>query len=447
MTRVGCCMLALACAAAASVRAEVPEKCGFDISQDRESALYRTGETATFAVRVSDAHGGTLTNGLVEWSLDNFGSVSVGKGVADLANGNPFAVRGTLQEPGFLRLTVRMGKHRRFWGVGYDVDAIRQTEPGPADFDAYWQSEKDRLAREVPLDARCEKIDRQCSSARDTYLISFATFNATRVWGFMTIPADRTKAPFRTVMRVCDAGTGATGPWSDRSDEITVTMNVFPFRPAASEKEQAGLLKDLNDGLARRYGLPSGTYCANCGIGTSREAYFFHDSMLGLARAVDWLAAHPEVDAKRFVYFGSSQGGGYGLYLNYLSPRFVKSVFAVPAATGHYGYRQKRENGWPNLIPNQPAEKRAVAEKLAAYFDGVNFAARIRTPVRFIVGFADGCCPPPDVYSAFNVCPSPDKAIVNAVGAEHCGEIGWAWWIDSHRGAPSWLDYNAWLRK
>lgn len=433
--------------AAARVCAETSAKPVFDIGQDRENALYGCGETAAFTVRVTDGQGAAVTNGLVAWTLDNFGSVKVGDGSADLAKGNPFAVCGKLDEPGFLRLTVRSGKTRRFWSVGYDVGKIRQNEPCPADFDAYWQSEKARLAREVPLDARCEKVDRLSSAARDTFLISFATFNGTRLWGFMTVPTDRSKAPFRTVMRICDAGTGATGPWSDRSDEVTVTLNVFPFRPAANGKEQQKLLTALNDELSRKYGLRPGTYCANCGIGESREDYFFHDAMLGLARAVDWIAERPEVDPKRLVYFGSSQGGGFGLYVNYLSPRFTRAVFAVPAMTGHFGFRQNRQCGWPDLLANQPQGKRAAAEKWAAYFDGVNFAARIKIPVRFIVGFADGCCPPPDVYSAYNVCPSADKAIVNAVGAEHCGEIGWIWWIDNHRGAPTWLDHNAWLRK
>ena len=445
MRHIAIFLLGLTCAVV-GVCTETSAKPTFDIVQDRENALYGCGETATFTVRVADSQGGAPTNGLVAWTLDNFGSVKVGSGSADLAKANPFTVRGKLDEPGFLRLTARCDDASKVWSVGYDVGRIRQDEPCPADFDEYWQGEKARLAREVPLDARCEKVDRMCSAARDAYRISFATFNGTRLWGFMTIPTDRSKAPFRTVLRVCDAGTGATGPWSDRTDEITVTMNVFPFEPAANEKEQRKLLDAFNRSQAAKYGLAPGSYCALCGVGDSREDYFFHDAMLGLARAVDWIAARPEVDPKRLVYFGSSQGGGFGLYLNYLVPRFVRAVFAVPAATGHFGFRQRRQDGWPNLVLHQPAAKRAAAERNAAYFDGVNFAARIRVPVRFIVGFADGCCPPPNVYAAYNVCPSADKAIVNAVGAEHCGSIGWIWWIDNHRGAPSWLDHNAWLR-
>ena len=108
----------------------------------------------------------------------------------------------------------------------------------------------------------------------------------------------------------------------------------------------------------------------------------------------------------------------------------------------HFGYKQGRDAGWPKLISNQRPEKRAAAERNAAYFDGVNFAARIKTPIRFIVGFIDQTCPPADVYAAYNVCPSKDKAIVNAIGSPH----GWGGWYSKNKGKPGWIDFDAWLR-
>ena len=72
----------------------------------------------------------------------------------------------------------------------------------------------------------------------------------------------------------------------------------------------------------------------------------------------------------------------------------------------------------------------------------MNFAARIKTPIRFIVGFADQTCPPADVYAAYNVCPAKDKAIVNAIGSPH----GWHSWYSKNKGTPGFIDFNAWLR-
>jgi len=435
------CRFAFAALFACSARAD-----RIVVAQDREDGLYRCGETASFSVSVCDDAGRPLTVGKADWTLDNFGLKSVAKGTADLSAANPFVVRGTLQTPDFLRLKVRAGTNSVSWSVGYDVAAIRQNEPAPADFDAYWRGEQARLAKTVPLDATCE-LDPVRSKDRpyETHLIGFATFNGTRVWGFMTIPRDRSRAPFATRVRVCDAGYGAWDTWEPSSTEVVVTLNVFDFKPGRTLEENKALVSDMSARWAARHGLKKGTFYSMAGMGTGRDDYIFHDAMLGLDRAVDWVAQRPEVDPSRIYYIGSSQGGGFGLYLNYLNSHFARACFIVPACTGHYGYKQSRQSGWPQLVKGQPTpEKVAVAEKYAGYYDGVNFAAGIRHPVRFVVGFADETCPPADVYSAYNICPAADKGIVNCIGSGHGGT---GKWIKANRGKPSWLDCEAWLHE
>lgn len=415
---------------------------GVTVTCDRESGLYTAGEEATFTVTVTDA-AGTVRAGTAKWTLDNFGAKKITAGESDLAAGNPFVVKGRLAEDGFLRLGVQSGTNTCTFSVGYDVGSIRQTTPRPADFDAYWQSEKARLAREVPLDPRCEKADWLSKRAQMTiYRISFATFGGKRLWGFMSVPDDRSKAPFRTRVRICDAGYGAIGPWEANESEVTVTLNVHYFEPGKTAAEQKKLIDDLNKGIAEKYGRPGMTY-RTAGIDGARGDCYFHDAIVGLARAIDWLAERPEVDPARIVYFGSSQGGGFGLFVNYLNPRFSRACFAVPAITGHFGHRQERADGWPNYISFFSKEGRAAAERNASYYDGVNFAAGIKHPVRFVVGFADTCCPPPDVYAAYNICPSKDKAIINCIGAGHCEFGGW---VNRNRAKLPQVDFNAWLR-
>jgi len=412
-----------------------------EVVQDRPDALYAVGDEAAFTVTVKDDAGNPLNAGDARWKLDNFGSVSLGVGKADLAAGNPFVVKGTMREPGFLRLTVNASSNSVTWGVGYDVGKIRQNEPCPDDFDAYWTAEKQRLAREVPLDARCARDEKLSKKGYDCFRVSFATFNGKRVYGFLTVPTDRSRAPYGVKVCVPGAGPGAIGPWDASQTEISLIMNVHCFEPGATDAEQKRLMDEQNAALAKKYGLSNPkAYCALAGIAESREDYWYHDVMLGIDRAIDWTCARPDVDRKRVAYTGSSQGGGFGLFLNYLNGNFTRAFVAVCAITGHYGYRQGRQNGWPQLVSGQPAAKRAIAERNAAYFDGVNFAARIRHPIRFIVGFADTTCAPSAVYSAYNVCPSADKAIVNAIGSEH----NWYTWYKVHRGNDC-IDFDAWL--
>jgi cephalosporin-C deacetylase-like acetyl esterase len=413
-----------------------------EIAQDHADALYKAGEEATFTVTVKDDAGALLKSGLASWTLDNFGLKKIAKGKADLAAGNPFTVKGKMDEEGFLRIRVNAYTNSVVWGVGYDVEKIRQNEPCPADFDAYWTAEKARLEREVPLDPKMTLDEKRSTAVYSCYRVNFATFNGKRVYGFMCVPKDASKAPFRVRVSVPGAGPGVTSAGTN-PNEIYLVMNVHTFEPEGTRDEQQAHMKRQNAALAEKYDLPNKTsYCSNAGIAESREDYWYHDVMLGINRAVDWVCARPDVDLAQVTYTGSSQGGGFGLFLTYLNGHFTKSFVAVCAITGHFGYKQGREAGWPKLISNQRPGKRAVAERNAAYFDGVNFAARIKSPIRFIVGFSDQTCPPADVYAAYNVCPSKDKAIVNAIGSPH----GWGEWYSKNRGKPGWIDFDGWLR-
>ena len=103
-----------------------------------------------------------------------------------------------------------------------------------------------------------------------------------------------------------------------------------------------------------------------------------------------------------------------------LSPRFTKALLMVPALSDVLAFRAGRRNGCaPCPVQDQPPEDRARAEALAPYFDGANFASRIRSPVRVLVGFADDACVPCAVYATYNEMTAPDRAIVCGVGMGH----------------------------
>ena len=176
--------------------------------------------------------------------------------------------------------------------------------------------------------------------------------------------------------------------------------------------------KMMNAELQAKYGASSYNHA---GIANSREEYFFYPVILGINRAIDWLAARPDVDRSRFRYQGTSQGGGFGFYLCGLNRAFTRSAFYVPAITDTMGYLKGRESGWPKIVENNSSSRsrRMTAEKWAPYFDGANFASRIKCPVRIAVGFSDTTCPPCAVYAAYNEIKVEDKGIVNGIGMTH----------------------------
>ena len=429
-----CGMMALAAFAAFAAPIE------FRVTSDHADCIYHLGEEATFTVAVLDSGGVKATAGEVNVTLDNFGSKVQLRRKIYLAQENPFVIKGSLDEPGFLRLTACVAGRQDFcWSVGYEPTKLVKGSPSPDDFDAFWANARAKLAREIPLDAQVERIPERCTPGFEYYRVSFATFGR-RVYGYMSVPTDRTKAPYPVEVEVAAAGFGDwTNAMSGYEDAIRIFFSVYPFEPHWDWKKLA--LQSRYDRLEAECRARYGTGYATAGLAVSREEYFFYPVILGIDRAIDWVAARPDVDRSRIWYQGTSQGGGFGFYLTGLNRNFTRSAFFVPALTDTMGYRRGRQSGWPFVVESQREENRVAAQTWAPYFDAANFAGRIRCPVRVAVGFADVTCAPCAVYSAFNAIPVADKGIVNGIGMGHgCSEkfydeIGK--WLRSRNRAPT----------
>jgi cephalosporin-C deacetylase-like acetyl esterase len=389
-----------------------------EISVDRETAVYACGEQAAFTVRVLDEGGQPVKQGTLTVSLTNFGTQQVARATFDLAAANPVTCRGTLDVPGFLKCdaAAKFGKEvRGTFGVAYAPDKIRAGSERPADFDAFWDAAVAKLEAEVPLDARMERITQASNEKRECFRVSFATFGGLRVYGFLSVP--KGDGPFPVEVNVPGAGPGTVGPNAGMADNgfIHLVMNVHPFEPAADAEAQKALYAAQDERLKAQYGVPR--YC-QAGA-ADRETYFYYPIILGINRAVNWLAARPDVDKARFTYGGTSQGGGFGFILCGLNRNFTKGCIHVPAITDLLGFKAGRASGWPKLIENQPEASKAAATKVAPYFDGAHFAARIACPVRVSVGFIDETCPPAAVYAGYNALRVADKAITHGIGMGH----------------------------
>ena len=465
------------CVAATAVAA--PYK--FTVDCDEPARMRKVGETTEFRITCEDLAKTNGFGGPVEVWLDNFGTNVLVRRTVCPEKGNPIVLRGTLTEPGFLRaVAMNPGSKTTFFGlgkgnvcasVGYEPEKIVQGLPCPDDFDAYWQGERKRLAAEVPLAATRERVTDYRKKGFVCWKVSFATFGGKRVWGFLTMPTEECgkvegwkggkvegwkggkvegwkggrverwkggkvrRYPLR--VNVPGAGPAAVAASAGaRPGEVSLTLNVHPFEPAADAKGQKKLYEAQDVACRKRYGT---TY-ATSGLGVSREEYFYHDIILGMDRAVDWAVALPEVDRSRVWYSGGSQGGGFGMFLMGLNRNFTRGYVWICAIADHGGYRLGRIPGWPRLVQCNE-RNRAVAERFAPYFDACNFAARVKIPIRMSAGLSDCCCPPPAVWSAYNALGSVDKAIVP------CPNVGHAIPSEVSAGFERWLKGEAASRR
>jgi cephalosporin-C deacetylase-like acetyl esterase len=397
------------------------------ISLDRADATYRCGEEATFSVSIAETNGAKIAKGIVEWQLDNYGTHVFAKGNVDLAKESEFTVKGTLPYPGFLRLTVRSGKgvryFRRSYSAAFEPEKIRTGLPKPADFDSFWDGAVARLEREVPIDVKIEPIPELSKGGFSVNRISFATFGG-RVYGMLSYPTDSSKGPYPAHVHCPGAGPGwlAKNQGGSRG-AVILNMSVHGFRVPDDEAERKALY-DAQEAKYRKVHGPSSSRAYPVGgMTVGREAAHFFPVILGVNRAVNWLASRPDVDKRHIMYSGASQGGGFGLYLAGLNRNITKAYMGVPALADLMGRKMDgRQSGWPRVIEfetqKDPA-RLAMLEKVAPYFDGAYFAERITIPVRLSVGYADESCAPQAVLAAYNAIPSKDKKLYHGIGGVH----------------------------
>ena len=394
-------------------------------------SLYRLGEKARFTLTAKDlAKDPASRGGVVSVTMDHFGGKTILHKDWKPSEEPNLVLEGSLDEPGFLRVTALpyprpegtlwwLGKGNVCWSVGYEPEKIKAGCARPADFDAYWDGERARLAREVPFDMHRTKVETMCDDAFDVWKLRCDTFGGKRVWGFLVEPKDLSKGPLPLLINIPGAGPALSEAGTKnfkKPGEINLILNAHPFEPAKDPASQKKLYVDQDRACAKKYGC---NY-AIAGGAVGKEEFFFHDAVLGIDRAVTWAVSLPEVDRKRVGYSGGSQGGGMGIMLCALNPAVTRAVFYVPAITDLCGFKTGHQSGWPLLVERQKDDKaKETALSIAPYFDAAHFAPRMKIPVRVVVGFADTTCPPPCVYAAYNALGGTDKSIRNVLGMTH----------------------------
>ena len=390
------------------------------VESDKPDLVYGVGEVATFTVTVSNPGRDKPHVGKVKAWVDNFGATKlVPEQTFDFGESGTFSLKAKMDEPGFMRLNVLTSDGRtKLRGVAVAPEQIRPGRAAPADLESFWKSAIASYDAAVPEDVKVEPLPALDTPARQAYKVSLTVPGGRKMWGTLAIPRDRSR---RYPLHLNVPGAGPSR-WSvgGNDDEAYLMMNVHYYEPISggAYPENQPLQAREDRELAKLYGVDR--YC-KAGISKDRESYYYYAAILGVRRAFMWAAKQDWADPADVTYAGTSQGGGFGLFMTALVPSIRRSVIFVPAITGHYASeRNGAQDGWPQLVEGQKDDAaREVARKWAVYFDGASFATMIKTPVRFVVGFADTVCAPHAVYSAYNVCPSGDKEIWHGLDMSH----------------------------
>ena len=362
------------------------------VTPERADALHKIGEPVTFRIeltldkqRVPDAE--------IQWTLTQDGVPPTTTGKVKLTSGAA-TVSGKLDGPGFLqcRATFTSAAKRSYTGlgaVGVDPTKIQPSLPVPADFDAFWASQKQQLAA-VPVNARLTLV-KQLTAGVAAFDLQADSIGAP-VSGYFAKPEGAKARSLPIILTVHGAGVrssslgGATG-WA-KQNFLAMDINAHGLPNGQPDKFYSDLAAgDLKDYRTRGR--------------ESRDTVYFRGMFLRLVRALDFLCAQPEWDGKTVVVFGSSQGGFQAIVAAGLDARVTFFAAGVPAGCDHTGFKAGRINGWPKFIATGEQPPANVLDAVR-YYDAANFATRTKAGAVFTVGFIDTTCPPSSVYAAYN---------------------------------------------
>ncbi len=369
---------------------------------DRGNALYEKGETVVFSpLLMADSR--PVAEGIVHYKLLKNNQDIVEEGALDLSQGQDRVTAG-LNAPGFIecRFTFSPDKGEGLAasiGAGFFLFEIAPSMPVPDDFDAFWSTQKSRLA-EIPLEVKRTPLPCVSYEICD---IQLSSIDDIPVSGYLAYKKDAADKSLPAVLTLHGAGVCSAGVPFELAEKNFLAINInahgLPNAREATyyEKLAAGRLSDYR----------------SQGFATTREEVYFLGMFLRVKRAIEFITTLPQWDGKNLFLMGNSQGALQTFAGAYLDERITAIAAGVPAGSDLTGFAVDRVTGWPmphGLFENRECDRQTVLQNVR-YFDNMNFATRIKVPGIFSVGYIDPTCKPTTVYAVYNNYAGPKEII------------------------------------
>lgn len=267
----------------------------------------------------------------------------------------------------------------------------------PPDFDAFWQRTLAEAAAH-PLEPRFERLADPVYDLVEVYDVTFRGWGGQPVKAWLLAPA-AAAGPRPCLVTFVGYGGGRGLPVDHLAPAVAGFVHlVMDTRGQGSSWAPGDTPDEAGSG-------PQYPGFMTRGI-ESPETYYYRRVFTDAVRAVAAARAHPSVDAARLAVGGGSQGGGIALAAAALAPGQVRLLAADVPFLCHFRRATELTDKLPYaeiaayLKCHRGRSERVFAT--LAYFDGVNFAPRIRARTLFSVALMDTTCPPSTVFAAYN---------------------------------------------
>ncbi len=266
----------------------------------------------------------------------------------------------------------------------------------PDDFDAFWQKTLES-ARSHDLNAIFEPHDVGLTTV-DTYDVSFSGFDGQRVKGWYIVPKN-SPSPLPAVVEYIGYGGGRGYP----TEWLAFPSAGFAYLVMDTRGQgsvwRRGDTPDIPNGAN-----PSAPGFMTQGI-LDPSTYYYRRLYTDAVRAVEAIKTRSEVDTSRIAVTGGSQGGG----LSVSTAGLVSDVAVCMPDVPFLAHFRRAVD----ITPRDPyteiaryltihRDKIDTVFNTLSYFDGLNFAVRMKSQAYYSAGLMDTICPPSTVFASYN---------------------------------------------
>ncbi|MBR2632879.1 MAG: acetylxylan esterase [Lentisphaeria bacterium] len=382
---------------------------------DKNPVSYKVGEeiTITLTPVVKNLPEGKY---FVIYNLDaDHNAAAKQKGKVDASKGD-IVLKVKMSQPGFVRVVAKLvnekgkvvkryqkGKGKMVdvafnGGAGVEIEKL-QGKPEPADFDAYWATQKARLA-EVPVKADI-KLIKEVKGVK-IYAVSVACPGPRPVTGYLTIPSNAKKGSLPASVTYHGYGVRVQkAPASGSKTGILFNVNAHGYDLEKDKAYYTEFFKSIRSG--------NKNYAMNPEDCKDRNKHYFNGMVLRVLRSLEFVRTLPEWNGKDLTVFGGSQGGLQSFWAAGLDDKVTKCLPNIPWCCDLSGRTLGR------IAPNWGVPYTSEMD----YYDAAYHAKRVKCPVVIPrAGIGDYTCPPSGIAVAYNNIKTP-KAIYWMQGSTH----------------------------
>lgn len=301
----------------------------------------------------------------------------------------------------------------------------------PPDFASFWRRTVDELTL-VPLEWERIPDAQPAPNGWRVDWLRFSSLGDTLVYGWLAVPD--TAAPPKSRLGYLwlpgySRGNPPPGPESLYPGVVTLGLNLHGNLP---DTPYTHPFADKSEYITQGIDAP--------------QTYIYRTIMGHILRALDVLAAQPEVSTQTLMVGGMSQGGGLALVAAALAPQVTLCLADMPwlcdldralALIDRARYARLPHLRIPDgraLIEDYADAHPALRGRIFQtyrYFDPLSHAQDIRCRVQVSAGGRDPSCRPPTIYSVYNALACPKEMLFlptvghEIVPAQHEAHTKW----------------------